>query len=735
MKNGVHYVRKTLNTIPGNLYERPRLTYYKTKKPLRNIDINLSNSSSDENNNLTDLKKNNDNIQKEANLNTYQNVALVNENQNLSNIKAEQEIKLNNNITPYNTKPINKNNVYNNYNNYMTINILNLNSSNYNQDFNRQTYNTSGLNVIKHPQYSNKYFNQPIVLSPLAKKHYQVIPVKKSIKDLSFNKNHMNFFAEENKYQDKYDFNNSLNIKKNMLNIRYKTLPKKRIANETFTYRDNNYQIIDQNNIYSQNSANNYNFNQNLNNDIMPSQNINEINSYINSNNNNLIINSEKKSKEIYNQETLSTPVKQKNNITDIYEQYSANIHSDNNKDKNPPYYINEITTPPTDNQINPKIEYIISPQKNNLESVRLTQTFHNNTYSKEYYQEHKNINNNLFLSPLKPQDKNDINFSERKNPDIDFTPNISRILFNKEISIKSFHCFTHEGKTEDGLPKTNQDSYISLQNVNNIKNFNIFGVLDGHGLHGHLVSEYISEHLPQKILSHPSIKSNRDLESIYLNLKQDDYAIIKQAFISVDNQIRTCSFDVQDSGSTCILIIMMGAQLICANIGDSRGIAVYDEKNDKELNYLKVIPLSLDYKPDLPEERSRILMAGGVVEKYKDSMGVGSGPLRVFAPGKNYPGLAMSRSIGDTVAKKFGVIAEPGIVEYHLTAQDKFIVLCSDGVWEFLTNEEVKNIGRQFYLHSYPEELCEELYSRSLIQWECNDSIVDDITAVAIYF
>ena len=49
MKNGVHYVRKTLNTIPGNLYERPRLTYYKTKKPLRNIDINLSNSSSDEN--------------------------------------------------------------------------------------------------------------------------------------------------------------------------------------------------------------------------------------------------------------------------------------------------------------------------------------------------------------------------------------------------------------------------------------------------------------------------------------------------------------------------------------------------------------------------------------------------------------------------------------------------------------------------------------------------------------
>ena len=44
-----------------------------------------------------------------------------------------------------------------------------------------------------------------------------------------------------------------------------------------------------------------------------------------------------------------------------------------------------------------------------------------------------------------------------------------------------------------------------------------------------------------------------------------------------------------------------------------------------------------------------------------------------------------MSRSIGDEVAKKLGVIAEPEISQVKLTHKDKFILIASDGVWEFL--------------------------------------------------
>jgi serine/threonine protein phosphatase PrpC len=53
-------------------------------------------------------------------------------------------------------------------------------------------------------------------------------------------------------------------------------------------------------------------------------------------------------------------------------------------------------------------------------------------------------------------------------------------------------------------------------------------------------------------------------------------------------------------------------------------------------------------------------------------------------------PGLAMSRSMGDKVAHSVGVTAEPEVLEFTLSLDDKFMVIASDGVWEFLSNEDV---------------------------------------------
>ena len=121
-------------------------------------------------------------------------------------------------------------------------------------------------------------------------------------------------------------------------------------------------------------------------------------------------------------------------------------------------------------------------------------------------------------------------------------------------------------------------------------------------------------------------------------------------------------------------------------------------------------------------------------MDKIK-KFGVGVGPYRVYAPGKSYPGLAMSRSIGDFSAKKLGVIADPGIAEYYIGNNTKFFVLCSDGVWEFLSNDLVKQVGKQFYLNSNANELCQELVSRSAIEWKIHETSIDDITAVAGFF
>ena len=325
-------------------------------------------------------------------------------------------------------------------------------------------------------------------------------------------------------------------------------------------------------------------------------------------------------------------------------------------------------------------------------------------------------------------------NINKQLNNDVDVTYND----FDGSGYIKNYGGVSRPGKDSSGKQKINQDALVCITNINNIKDFNIFGVLDGHGPEGHFISQFASEFIPSQLINNPEIKNLIDTEQIYRKYKENNCKIITQAFIAADNQIKTMEFDASESGSTCCLVLHIGTHIICANTGDSRALVVYDESGDmnpKNLNFLKAVPLSIDYKPELPEEQNRILMAGGVVEQFKDEYGIGAGPYRVWARGEDSPGLAMSRSIGDLKGKSLGVIPDPGILEYDLNKSTKYIIACSDGVWEFLNNDTVKDIGKKFYLENNASAFCYELVSQSLLEWAKNDNIVDDITAVVAFF
>ena len=362
---------------------------------------------------------------------------------------------------------------------------------------------------------------------------------------------------------------------------------------------------------------------------------------------------------------------------------------------------------------------------------------------------------NQLFIQPQNAQ-KNFNEYNQLESKRVNIMNNKSNIinstnyLLNNKVNqifskksngiglIKNSHGYSLPGKDASGKTKTNQDSFVCKTNINNIQDFNIFGVLDGHGVDGHFVSEFASEFIPSQIINHPEIKRLSNTEYIYKKLKENNSKIIKSAFLLADKQLNNMEFDVAESGCTCCLIIHIGTHIICANTGDSRAIAVYDQANDmnsKDLDFLDVVQLSIDFKPELPEEISRIMLAGGVVEQLKDEDGEGIGPYRVWVKGKDYPGLAMSRSIGDLKGKTIGVIPDPGIYEYDINKSTKYIIVCSDGVWEFLNNEIVMNIGKTYYLENNAVEFCHELVDKALKEWEDRESIVDDITAVVAFF
>lgn len=69
-------------------------------------------------------------------------------------------------------------------------------------------------------------------------------------------------------------------------------------------------------------------------------------------------------------------------------------------------------------------------------------------------------------------------------------------------------------------------------------------------------------------------------------------------------------------------------------------------------------------------------------------------GPKRVWLKNKQVPGLAMTRSLGDFVAKSVGVTSEPEIKVFpNISENDKAIVIASDGIWDRIPNEEMAQV------------------------------------------
>ena len=137
-------------------------------------------------------------------------------------------------------------------------------------------------------------------------------------------------------------------------------------------------------------------------------------------------------------------------------------------------------------------------------------------------------------------------------------------------------------------------------------------------------------------------------------------------------------------SGTTAVICIIRGKQLIVLNVGDSRAIIASEVGEERVIT-----PLTRDHKPSLEDEKARMLAAGGRVfsMEYEDGY---NGPARVWLADQDIPGLAMSRSLCDTVAHSVGVISEPEVTERTLTDDDRVLVMGSDGLWEFIPSEEV---------------------------------------------
>ena len=105
----------------------------------------------------------------------------------------------------------------------------------------------------------------------------------------------------------------------------------------------------------------------------------------------------------------------------------------------------------------------------------------------------------------------------------------------------------------------------------------------------------------------------------------------------------------------------------------------------------------------------------------------------------KDIPGLAMTRSIGDTVAHAVGVTAIPEMKHRKLrVGVDRFAIVACDGIWDYIDSQKAVNlVATALEEGENAQGAASRLCNEAADEWDEKDpdGQRDDITAVVIVF
>ncbi|CAN1784215.1 Probable protein phosphatase 2C 73 [Linum perenne] len=256
---------------------------------------------------------------------------------------------------------------------------------------------------------------------------------------------------------------------------------------------------------------------------------------------------------------------------------------------------------------------------------------------------------------------------------------------------------------SKKGEKGVNQDCFIVWEEFGCQEDMTFCGVFDGHGPWGHFVAKKVRETLPSYLLCNWQEETLAESSSLDLSDEVDSgsdeekchrFDIWKRSYLktfaAVDQELEQehGKIDSFYSGTTALTIVRQasGELLYVANVGDSRAVLATTAEDDGSL---VAVQLTVDFKPTLPEEAERIVECKGRVFSLEDEPGVE----RVWLPHEESPGLAMSRAFGDYCIKDYGLISEPQVTLRHISSNDRFVILATDGVWDVISNQEAVEI------------------------------------------
>jgi serine/threonine protein phosphatase PrpC len=312
------------------------------------------------------------------------------------------------------------------------------------------------------------------------------------------------------------------------------------------------------------------------------------------------------------------------------------------------------------------------------------------------------------------------------------------KVETSQHIIEMKYAYVSQRGYYPHALGKANQDSYTICESMLGDPNCHFFGIFDGHGEHGDHCSYYCAEKTPyflqQALMEKGGTNALNDIKT------RDE--IFHKSFDITNLSLHKSNIEDNLSGTTGITVLLKDSTLHVANVGDSRAIIAGQVDG-----YLKYSALSSDQTPYRADERERLKKCGATImtldqlegrEPIHENWGAETGdtidesgdPPRVWDKSLERPGCAFTRSFGDAVAEIVGVNAVPEILTWDLSSLDKYIIIASDGVFEFLTSQNVVNIISQYQdIIEGARRVVEESYRL----WLTYDERTDDISIIII--
>lgn len=295
-----------------------------------------------------------------------------------------------------------------------------------------------------------------------------------------------------------------------------------------------------------------------------------------------------------------------------------------------------------------------------------------------------------------------------------------------------------------------------------------LFAIFDGHGPVGEHFATYAQKNLPSlmaKYIQQERVKAHKlrnsklpKDEQLPFNPKLFPMISTKsyqEASKSAHIELNGLMIDTQPlvnlSGTTGISAGFHDGHMIVSNVGDSRAILGYYDSEEKKTI---AVPVSQDQTPWRKDERERIEKSGGrvltvdqlegktkVTESDKtqdkklgvdDFIDIAGDPPRVWKADDNLPGTSFTRSLGDSIAEECGVFAEPEFFSKRISEEDEILVLASDGVFEFMTNQEIIDMCKN---SENAVIACDEIVHKAYNSWLEHENRTDDITIIVMYF